>query len=160
MNMASPTQSLYSMINDKKSMFREVESYNQVNFNWIGSCLDSQIVFLEFRMNHCWFISTVRCSIPPPTRRSYPSNPTYRFVCFKPFYGNLNQLRQTKTGHLRPSKTIWDHPRPSETIRDHPRPSETIRDHWIPLNTNEYHWIQLKTIEYNQMPRPPETRTD
>jgi len=60
-------------------------------------------------------ISTVRCSIPPPTRRSNPIHPsipsiptqsTYRFGCFKPFYGNLNQLRKTTQDHLRPSETI------------------------------------------------------
>ena len=98
------------------------------------------------------FISTIRCSIPPPTRRSiHPSiQSTYRFGCFKPFYGNLNQLRRTTQDYMRPSETISDHPRPSETTRDHPRP----------LNTNEYHWIQLKTIDHNQIPRPPETRTD
>ena len=56
-------------------------------------------------------ISTVRCSIPPPTRRSnpnpiHPTPSTYRFGCFKPFYGNLNQLRKTTQDHLRPSETI------------------------------------------------------
>ena len=52
-------------------------------------------------------ISTVRCSIPPPTQsQSNPIPSTFRFGCFKPFYGNLNQLRQT----------IQDHPRPLNTI--------------------------------------------
>ena len=98
------------------------------------------------------FISTIRCSIPPPTRRSiHPSiQSTYRFGCFKPFYGNLHQLRQTKTGHLRPS----------ETIRDHCIPLNTIEYHWIPMNTIEYNWKPLNTIECQDHPRPGHTRTD
>ena len=55
-----------------------------------------------------------------PEIHPIPSIPsTYRFGGFKPFYGNLNQLRKTTQDHLRPSETIRDHPRPSETIEYH-----------------------------------------
>ena len=61
---------------------------------------------------------------------------------FKPFYGNLNQLRQTIQNHLRPS----------ETIRDHPRPSETIEYQWIPPETRtDQDWTWLTGFQLPQV---------
>ena len=70
-----------------------------------------------------WHRKVLYTPVPrPPGDPSIQS--TYRFGCFKPFYGRLRQAIQD---YPRPSKTNRDHPRPTETIRDCPRPSEYHR---------------------------------